>query len=60
MAGFKIGDLLRLQSGGRTMTVEETAGASVTGVWSHREEMNYQVFKAGALQPQTPVSIGSV
>jgi uncharacterized protein YodC (DUF2158 family) len=46
---FKIGDLVRLRSGGPKMTVVEQSGDDVTCEWFVKEQVQRRTFKEGTL-----------
>ncbi len=56
MAEFKLGDVVRLKSGGPLMTVEDTAGGSIGDgqigcQWFLRDKLNHEVFHRECLAP---------
>jgi len=56
-AAFKVGDVVKLKSGGSRMTVSDIDGTDVTCVWFEGTKTQRDTFPAGTLTEYTSPSI---
>jgi uncharacterized protein YodC (DUF2158 family) len=52
---FKVGDKVKLKSGGPVMTVESISNGNVTCVWFAGSDAKYQAFPPATLEHFAPV-----
>jgi len=57
MADVKVGDVVRLKSGGPAMTVDFIDGEQVTCVWFEKTKEKRATFSKGSLEPSQPTGI---
>jgi uncharacterized protein YodC (DUF2158 family) len=51
LGSFKVGDVVKLKSGGSTMTVEKVEGDDITCAFKHEDgQMEREVFKSAMLK----------
>jgi uncharacterized protein YodC (DUF2158 family) len=56
-AAFKVGDVVKLKSGGSRMTVSAIDGADVTCIWFEGAKTERDTFPAATLAAYTPPDI---
>ena len=60
-ANFKIGDIVRLKSGGHPMMVSSVDGTSIICVWSVRGDIKSKAFSSVILEEgEAPISWGKL
>ena len=47
---FAVGDVVRLNSGGESMTIEEVNGDDISCVWFEGKKLQRQTFGAGTIR----------
>ena len=55
---FVVGDVVKLQSGGEAMTVEEVDGDDISCVWFESKSVQRGCFDAGTLKKYVRSSVG--
>ncbi|WP_041432342.1 YodC family protein [Thiobacillus denitrificans] len=57
---LKVGDVVKLRSGGTRMTVEHIDGDQVACTWFEGKTLERATFIAGALMKHVPTSVGVI
>lgn len=57
---FMVGDVVRLRSGGKRMTIEQIDGDQVACAWFEGETLERATFIAGALVKYVPMPVGVI